>query len=138
MKEQKNLPHYLRIISEEDFDWKFKDFMIRRTHFFAYFYGITDTIGKSWSKETVIAEPIVEEAEHILEYQDKILFVRFPVKENTFKEKNNIYRTNYHTRIEIIPTLIYYKDACEVSRLTGEELFEEDKVKDLISSSVSM
>ena len=134
MNSQKSLLNTIKITEFEKF---FNELISKKSNFYGYFYGGYDENGQSWCGDCVVAKPIIEEACKILESQDKVLFLRFPVDDKVeWKKPDFIFRTHSKVKLDRVPTLIYYHGGVEYGRLIEGELFDKSNVEEFIRQSL--
>jgi thiol-disulfide isomerase/thioredoxin len=127
----------INTINLSEFENVFTQLIWNKPNFFGYFYGGYDDNGQSWCGDCVVAKPIIEEASKLLESQNNIIFLKFPVNERLEWKKNDfIFRTHPKVKLDRIPTLIYYQNGVEFARLIEGELFDKANVEDFIRQSL--
>ncbi len=134
MNSQKSLINTIPLV---DFESVFSQLISNKSTFFGYFYGGYDKNGNSWCGDCVEARPIIEEASKLLESQNKVLFLKFPVDDRLeWKKSNFVFRTHPKVKLDRVPTLIYYQNGVEFGRLIEGELFDQKNVEDFIKQSL--
>jgi hypothetical protein len=128
---------YLNTVSLLEFENVFNQLISNKTSFFGYFYGGYNEKGQSWCGDCVVSKPIIEEACKLLESQDKVLFLKFPVDDRLeWKNPNFLFRVHPKVKLDRVPTLIYYQNGLEFGRLIEGELFDKSNVEDFIRQSL--
>jgi len=127
----------LRTISLDEFDVKFAELITNKVNFLAYFYGGYDHAGNSWCSDCVISRPNIDEASKLLDHQDKVLLIKFPIDDRLeWKKSDFIYRTHPKVKLQKVPTLLYYNNGFEFARLTEEELFDQSNVLEFFKQAL--
>jgi thiol-disulfide isomerase/thioredoxin len=128
---------YIRTIALEEFEIKFGDLISNKINFLAYFYGGYDIDGNSWCSDCVVSKPNIEEASKLLENQDKVLLVKFPIDDRLeWKKTDFIYRVHPKVKLQKVPTLLYFQNGLEFARLTEGELFDKNNVIEFFKQSL--
>jgi thiol-disulfide isomerase/thioredoxin len=133
-----NSKSFLKIISLSEFEVSFNELLNNKANFFGYFYGSYDTEGWSWCGDCNISKPVIEEASKLLENQDKVLLVKFPIERSDWKNSSFVYRVHPKLKLEKVPTLIYFQSGVEFGRLVEEELADSSNVKEFFQQSLEI
>ena len=99
--------------------------------FFLFIFGTHDNTGKSWCSDCNIAMPNVEEAKNIIinkKNEKEIYFISLPIDKINMDYLNS----DAIIRLERVPTLIYFENGKEKSRLIEGDLFSKQIVNNFI------
>ena len=102
--------------------------------FFIHLYGSSDYTGHSWCSDCNIAKPNIEQAKNNIrnkEFEKEVYFLSIPVE----KVQMDNFRDDPTIHLERVPTLIYYENGMERSRLIENDLFSYQTVNNFINQA---
>jgi len=102
--------------------------------FFVYAASLHDETGKSWCDDCDNAKPYIEKGLKYLENQEKVLFLNCVVDRDTWRNKENFYRTHKKLSLKSVPTLVYFDKGVEFGRLQEAEICNDDAIKDFFTN----
>jgi len=113
-----------KIINLREFESNFSTLLNKKDSFYAYFYASYDKNGVSWCSDCTKVKPILEEvSQQSLSSQQNIMLYYFPIEDpQAYKSPDFVYRKNSHIKLERIPTLIYFREGKELSRMVEDQI----------------
>ena len=129
-----NFPKYWIYCTEENFDLKIKDLILKQKNFFAFMYGKHDIRGKSWCPDCDIAEPFMNNVKPLIAKNEQIKEVYF-VNISIPRDKKKLYQENKILKMRHVPTLIYFEKGKEISRLTENQMFSQYQVTSFVEKA---
>ena len=129
-----NFPKYWIYCTEENFDLKIKDLILKQKNFFAFMYGKHDIRGKSWCPDCDIAEPFMNNVKPIIAKNEQFKEVYF-VNISVPKEKKKLVQENKILKMLHVPTLIYFEKGKEISRLIEGQMFSQYQVTSFVEKA---
>ena len=130
---------YIKAITLNEFENKFSELILKKSSFFAYFYGGYDETGVSWCSDCVISKPNVDEASKVLADMTDTLLIKLPIDDrNEWKKQDFIYRIHEKVKVTRVPTLVYYHNWIEFGRLVEDELFDLENVKSFFNQALDI
>ena len=94
------------IDNAHDFERTIQIYENRENVFVLFTAKINSKTGKSWCKDSDKAAPII--AKVFNEFGSRVIFIKCYVSKKEFKNKEYIYRTHPHIKLNRIPTLVHW------------------------------
>ena len=109
---------------------KLREMLQERKTFFIFIYGSHDYSGKSWCSDCNIAMPNVEQVKNLIKNNNsrEVYFIDLPIDKINMTDLGD----DPIIRLEKVPTLIYFENGMERSRLIENDLFPYQDVRDFV------
>jgi thiol-disulfide isomerase/thioredoxin len=117
---------FVKTVSIQDFENVLNSLIASKESFYAYFYASYDNQGNSWCIDCQKAKPVLEEvSSQSLSSQPGVVLYNFPVEDKVaYKSPDFLYRKNITVNLEKIPTLIYFKEGKELTRMLEDQILD--------------